>query len=66
MSDDKNKSNFESLAKKKRSTLAGEFYAFLKSNKKWWLAPLIVMLLALSAILILASSSAGPFIYTLF
>ena len=44
-----------------------EFWAFLRVRKKWWLAPIIVMLLILGVILILSEGSAvAPFIYTLF
>jgi hypothetical protein len=40
--------------------------SFLKQNKKFWLLPLILVMLALAALLILSSSAAAPFIYTLF
>ncbi|MBI4060855.1 MAG: hypothetical protein HY403_05435 [Elusimicrobia bacterium] len=50
----------------KRQTLILEFYAFLKENKKWWLLPMILVLLALGALVILGSTAAAPFIYTLF
>jgi len=44
-----------------------EFWAFLRVRKKWWLAPIIILLLCLGLILVLAEGSAvAPFIYTLF
>lgn len=44
-----------------------EFWDFLKVRKKWWLAPIIIFLLLLGALIILAEGSAlAPFIYTLF
>lgn len=44
-----------------------EFYQFLGERKKWWLAPIIVALFLLSALLVLTQgSAAAPFIYTLF
>jgi hypothetical protein len=44
-----------------------ELWSFLRSRKKFWLFPVIMMLLALGALLLLAQSSAiAPFIYTLF
>jgi len=50
-----------------RLGIAGELLGFLWGNKKWWLIPLVIMLLVLGAVLIFASASAvGPFIYTLF
>ena len=38
-------------------SLLKEFLRFCKQEKKWWLAPLIVLLLALGLILVFASSS---------
>ena len=44
-----------------------EFWDFLKSRKKWWLAPIILFLLLLGALIVLAEGSVlAPFIYTLF
>ena len=44
-----------------------EFWDFLKVRKKWWLAPIIIFLLLIGAMLIFAEGSAvAPFIYTLF
>lgn len=44
-----------------------ELWEFLKVNKRWWLAPIIVLLLLLGFLIILSESSAvAPFIYTLF
>jgi len=44
-----------------------EFWEFLKVRKKFWLAPIIIILVLLSALVIFAESSAvAPFIYTLF
>jgi hypothetical protein len=44
-----------------------EFWAFLRSRKKYWLLPTLVVMLVLGALLVLAQSSAiAPFIYTLF
>ena len=44
-----------------------EFFEFLKQNKKWWLFPIIFMLLLLGILIVFTQSSAlAPFIYTLF
>ncbi len=44
-----------------------EFWKFLRVRKKFWLAPLLLSVLILGALLILAEGSAlAPFIYTLF
>jgi len=42
-------------------------WGFLRTRKKWWLLPLIAMLLLFGVIMVFAQSSAlAPFIYTLF
>jgi len=47
--------------------LIADLWAFMKERKKFWLAPAIVVLLLLGALLVLAQGSAvAPFIYTLF
>jgi hypothetical protein len=44
-----------------------EFWGFLKVRKKWWLAPIVLLLMLLGALLVFAKGSAlAPFIYTLF
>lgn len=44
-----------------------ELWAYLSRRKALWLAPIVVILLAFGALLLLAQSSAvAPFIYTLF
>jgi hypothetical protein len=44
-----------------------EFWAFLRTRKKYWLLPILVMMLLFGVLLVLAQSSAvAPFIYTLF
>lgn len=44
-----------------------ELYRFLKARKKFWLLPIIVVMLLFGGLLILAQGSAvAPFIYTLF
>jgi len=44
-----------------------ELWAFLRVRKKFWLTPIILILLLFGALLVLSSGSAvAPFIYTLF
>ncbi len=44
-----------------------EFWAYMKVRKKWWLGPIIIILLLLGIIAVLAEGSAlAPFIYTIF
>lgn len=48
-------------------SIFAEFWLFLKEEKKWWLAPLVLVLMLLSAVIIFAEGSAiAPFIYTIF
>jgi len=44
-----------------------EFLQFLREGKKWWIAPIVIFLLILGALLVFAKGSAlAPFIYSLF
>jgi hypothetical protein len=43
-----------------------EFWLFLRHNKKWWLLPILIVLLLLGLLVILNSTGIAPFIYTLF
>jgi len=48
-------------------SLIGETWDFLKVRKAWWLAPIIIMLILVGALIIFGQSSAlSPFIYALF
>jgi len=44
-----------------------EFFKFMKIRKKYWLFPLIIILLIFGGLIILSQGSAvAPFIYTIF
>jgi hypothetical protein len=48
-------------------TLIREMWAFVRTRRKWWLLPVIAVLLLVGALLIFAHTSAlAPFIYTIF
>ena len=48
-------------------SLLKELWAFLRIRKKFWLLPLVVVLLFVGALLVLTQGSAlAPFIYTIF
>ena len=48
-------------------SIVKELWEFLKIRKRYWLAPIIIILGLLSLLIIFAQSSAvAPFIYTLF
>jgi len=44
-----------------------EFWRFLMTRKKWWLFPIIIMLVLLGLLIVFTEGSAvAPFVYTLF
>ena len=58
--------DFSRIAEQTPPSLVGEFLDFLRHNKKWWLTPSLLALIALGALVVLSSGAAAPFIYTLF
>jgi hypothetical protein len=60
-------SEFERQASEMRDEgLLREWLGFLRQNKKWWLLPIVVMLLLFGIAVLLSGTAAAPFIYTLF
>lgn len=53
-------------AEKRGESLAVELWSFLSYNKKWWLLPILIVMLLLGVLVVLSSTGAAPFIYTLF
>lgn len=63
----KPENEFENLAKNRtEKSFIGELWAFMRQNKKYWLMPIILVLLLLGVLVFLSSTAAAPFIYTLF
>ena len=60
------KNEFEAAGKDKQTGLLSEIMEMLRENKKYWLIPIIAVLFILGALVILSSTAAAPFIYTLF
>ena len=58
--------DFEAAADEARPALLAELWEFMATNKKWWLTPIIVVLLLVGALILMSGSVAAPFIYTLF
>ena len=49
------------------ATLLGEVWAFMRARRKWWLLPIMVVMLFVGALLVFAHGSVlAPFIYTIF
>lgn len=47
--------------------LLKDLWAFMRVRKKYWLAPIIIVLVLIGALIVLTQGSAvAPFIYTLF
>ena len=50
-----------------RLRIFGELFFFLKTSKKWWLSPILILLGLISLLVVFTESSAlAPFIYSLF
>ncbi len=63
----KHSSEFERIATDDAAPgLIAEFWDFVRHNKKWWLVPVFIALLAAGALLFLASTGVAPFIYPFF
>lgn len=59
----------EALARRaagRRAGLLREVWHWLRVTRKWWLVPLLLCLLVLGFFLVVASTGAGPLLYTLF
>jgi hypothetical protein len=65
--DDTRPRTFDKIAAEQAGmSFLGEFWTFLRHNKKWWLLPILTLLLLMGALILLSTSAAAPFIYTLF
>ncbi len=63
---DEEQETFEEAVSRQSPGMAREFIGFLAQNKKWWLAPIIVVMLLLGLLVFLGGTGVAPFIYTLF
>lgn len=58
--------DFSRQASDKAPGFFREFWDFLRYNKKWWLTPVLLVLVVVGALVMLSGTAAAPFIYTLF
>lgn len=65
-SDSPSHDSLEQQAQQRQQGLISEFFDFIRHNKKWWLTPIIAVLLLLGVLILLGGTGAAPFIYTLF
>jgi drug/metabolite transporter superfamily protein YnfA len=50
-----------------RRSLLAELWAFMRVRKKWWLLPVVLVMLVVGVLLVTAQGSAlAPFVYTIF
>ena len=66
MHKDMQRQDFLDEAGRKRGGLLGEFWAFLRQSKKWWMLPILLVLLVFGVLILLSGTAVAPFIYTLF
>ena len=57
---------FTRQAQGRRRGAVAEFLSFVAHNKKWWLTPIILVIVIVGALAVLGGSGVAPFIYSLF
>ena len=62
----KTEEDFARAVGQARGGFLGEYLEFLRHNKKWWLLPLLAVMVLFGLLLLLSGTAAAPFIYTLF
>jgi hypothetical protein len=58
--------SFARAADEKRGGFLAEFWDFARHNKRWWLTPIIVILLLVSVLVVLTGTGVGAVLYPLF
>ena len=58
--------DFARQAEGRSRGLVMEFLAFLRRDKKWWLVPVVALLLLFGTLIMIGGSTLAPFIYALF
>jgi hypothetical protein len=58
--------DFERRAEARSRSVTLEFWDYMRTHKKWWISPILIVLLLLGILIVLGSTGAAPFIYTLF
>jgi hypothetical protein len=67
MKKENNSADFSNITNtSKQAGFLSEFASMLMHNKKWWLTPIVLVLILFGLLIILGGSSYAPFIYTLF
>lgn len=63
---DERRNEFEQAGEERQLTLLEELVLLVTENKKWWLIPILGVLGLVGVLILLGSTGAAPFIYTLF
>jgi Family of unknown function (DUF5989) len=58
--------DFAAEVERGNASLAREIWDLIAHNKKWWLVPVVIVLLAIGLLVLIGSSAVAPFIYPLF
>ena len=54
------------VSSRSTANVFSDFWHLVRKTKKWWLVPLLLLLLMLSGLFLLGSTPLAPFVYTLF
>jgi len=54
------------LSEARSGGVLGQIWGFIRETRKWWLTPIILMMLLLGLLFVIGGSGAAPFIYTIF
>lgn len=57
---------FAARAEQRGGGLVGDLFDFLRHHRKWWLLPILIVLLLVGVLAVLGGTTVAPFIYTLF
>jgi hypothetical protein len=66
MSNPKSNDFEKAAAEHGKGGLLSDLWGFLRDNKKWWLLPILIVLLLFGLLIFLSGTGLAPFIYTLF
>lgn len=53
-------------ASRKRNSFVSEYFYLLRTNQKWWMLPLLALLLLLAGLFVMSGTPLAPLIYTVF
>jgi hypothetical protein len=56
----------EAASRAEAGGIVSEFIGFMRENTKWWLIPFLIVFGLLAILIVLGSTGAAPFIYTMF